>query len=334
HMLCSLSGPRYLPSRLVEVQPQDSGLHLKLVRGENLNPDAKYTALSYCWGNDSEVLLAKALKTENLESYETEIPWETLPQTLQDAAVTTHRLGMHFVWVDSLCIIQDDDNDKVKEIAQMAQVYSHATLTIMVNRAARASDGFLHQRSPPLGTSNLLFRSPDGTEGWVSLYFKHEFWHEEKSKLDKRGWAMQEHLLSRRTLEIGTYMTEWSCRTERGLPSHSDGWSNDRLTRGFGSPFQNARRRWSADDVLDTWEMVVKAYCDRSLSLPTDKILAISGIAERFASSTPGIGRYAAGLWEEGLPTSLMWQTWDPSPSRPTEYQGPSWSWTAIRSRI
>lgn len=172
HAICSLPTPLpgtpRLPSRLVEVQVNNSIFDLKLVCGKKLGPETEYIFLSYCWGGAVQA----ALNKKRLELYKSRIPWEDLPKTLQDAAVATHRLGIRFLWVDSSYIIQDDDGDKAKEIGQMTQVFSRSILTIIARRARDAVQGFLHKRETPAITSVLPSRSPDSTSmGWATLYF-------------------------------------------------------------------------------------------------------------------------------------------------------------------
>ncbi|KAK2775048.1 HET domain-containing protein [Colletotrichum kahawae] len=318
------------------------------------------------------------LTTANLADYEEEIPWNDLPATLKDAAVATNLLGMRYLWIDSLCIIQDDATDKIREIGQMNKVYTHATLTIKARRGDKATDGFLHPRSLPSGTSMLQYEDGRGQRGWVTLTFKSTLKSEESTALDTRGWVMQEYVLSRRLVVFGTWSTEWSCRKERRV--HSDGWIFSDFTSG--NPFQR-NDRWELSDVLAesaeaqlrekinrldaalffsanptsqiykpcerdlirTWYDLVTAYSARSLSVTTDRILAISGLAEVFAPTVyrssirharqPQPDRYVAGLWESELPNSLLWQRASKiSTPRPNEYPGPSWSWVAIDGAI
>lgn len=390
HTICSSPEPAWIPSRLIEVKKVGGEPQIHLVQREHLDDNPEYTALSYRWGDSGKVAPSKqnqeltktleeiALSTKNQESYWKEIPWKHLPKTLQDAAVTTHELGIRFLWIDSLCIIQDDKIDKAKEIGQMTQVYAHATLTIMPRRANSARDPFLNERSAPSGSARFPFKGEDGQETELTLYDAKAIAEKDSTvELDRRGWCFQEHLLSRRILEIGTWVTEWSCRRDRGSPSNADGWcrttpsemhpkaldwtqasretDEDRstLARTQGSQTTaslsdyimflstkpvDGHPRPPSQSILNYWWNIVSAYTMRSLSVQTDRPLAISGIAERFASLITG-GRYVAGLWVQDLSRSLLWAPERQSPHdrrclRATEYQGPSWSWTAINRPV
>jgi hypothetical protein len=227
HTRCFLSEKKFLPSRLIEIEQSDSGLQLRLVRSQDIDPEhhggINYTTLSYCWGGNQPAKLI----AQSLASYEQQIPWAIIPKTLQDAATTTNLLGIRYVWIDSLCIIQDDDDDKSREISQMAMVYSHSTLTIMARRGDKATDGFLHERSFPFGTTQFMFRSTESRRrGLVTLTFKSAIESENDMALNTRGWVMQEYLLSTRIVKFGDWNTEWSCRTVQDI--NDGGWPDGR----------------------------------------------------------------------------------------------------------
>ncbi|CAG5188642.1 uncharacterized protein ALTATR162_LOCUS12001 [Alternaria atra] len=206
HKICSLSEDAFVPTRVIKIIASEQGLHLRLIRGKDIeeHDTSGFMALSYCWGGDQP----KQLMRNNLDSYKTDIPWKTLPKTLQDAATTAQALGFHYVWVDSMCIIQDSEEDKAVEISQMTQVYAHARLTVMARRGGRVTDGFLHSRALPSGTSSIKLQTNDGQTQRIILTFRAALEEEENLALNTRGWTMQEHILSRHLLIIGTWVTE------------------------------------------------------------------------------------------------------------------------------
>ncbi|KAF5568755.1 shikimate dehydrogenase [Fusarium napiforme] len=356
HTICSRPSPKFVPTRLLEIVRfgDDQKPFVRLVDGKSLSQDTDYTALSYCWGGD----LKNSLKESNKASYGTEIPWDDIPKTIQDAILTSYKLGIAFIWVDSLCIIQDSKQaDKEIEIGQMTQVYTHAALTIAARRAPDAHTGFLHPRSLPSGTTIVDFRGDDGISRRCTLTFEEAAKDEDETFLDTRDWTLQEYLLSRRLLIIGSWTTTWSCRKER--KGNSDGW---RLGRQQGDPFQYDST-WSssrntvlegtqrldaiaffgthpncdyprpADHLIKwEWDGLVQLYTGRNLTNKTDRILAISGLAQIF-SSVRG-GEYAAGLWVKDMPETLLWENRSKVLHPRPNYQGPSWSWTAINGSI
>ncbi|KAF5598576.1 shikimate dehydrogenase [Fusarium pseudocircinatum] len=354
--ICSKPSPKFLPNRLIEIVRIDNGQKpcVRLVEGSSLNADTEYTALSYCWGGD----LKNCLKEGNKDSYSTEVPWKHIPRTIQDAILTSQKLGIGFIWVDSLCIIQDSKTaDKEIEIGQMNQVYTHAALTIVARRAPDADAGFLHPRSVPSGTTIVDFRDDNGETRRGTLTFKAAERYEDQNILDTRGWTLQEYVLSRRLLIIGSWTTTWSCRKER--KENCDGWS---LDRDLGDPFQNDATWASGDnteftgahrldaiaffgthpdyhqprpeDRLIKWEWyeLVELYTRRNLTKKTDRILAISGLAQIFSPMRGG--EYAAGLWVKDMPETLLWENSSAALYPRPRDQGPSWSWTAINGIV
>jgi hypothetical protein len=123
----------------------------------------RYIALSYCWGTT----LAYKTTTENRESHMQSIDVARLPQTLQDAIYMTRYLGLRYIWMDCLCILQDDKADWEREAASMADVYANAWLTIAAARAADSSEGFLGPRQ----TKPMDRISIEDDDGCFELYF-------------------------------------------------------------------------------------------------------------------------------------------------------------------
>lgn len=375
HKICSISERRFLPSRLIELTPSACEIRLRLVRSKSMGmydyDTATYSALSYCWGPGDQ---AGKLTAANLLSYKKAIPWQSLPKTLKDAATATHLLGMRYVWIDSLCIMQGDTDvdkaDKEKEISKMDKVYCHATFTIMARRGDKATDGFLHDRTPPSGTCLLPFQVNNEQHGWVTVTFLSAVEDEDNTALDTRGWITQEYVLSRRLIVFGTWYTEWSCRKERKV--HRDGWRHlshpseeedpFHYYAGWdksGSPIGSAEAQsiekshltdaimfFSANPeyqhrkpedhlVVKTWGSLVDAYTRRKLSHKEDRILAISGMAARFASTISESRGYIAGLWECRLPGALLWRRAPKFPPAPPDTsQKPSWSWVSVNTPV
>jgi len=231
----------------------------------------------------------------------------------------------------------------------MNQVYAHSALTIVARRAVNAHSGFLHQRKLPSGTTLVDYLDKDGQMWQCTLTFDSAVDKEDETLLDTRGWTLQEYLLSRRLLIIGTWTTVWSCRKERY--ENSDGWFLERVKGDpfyFDEPWNVAadvaafqdthqldaivlfpahkdypHRRLNDRSVKAAWQTLVSQYTQRSLSVPTDRILAISGLAE-LLSHVRGC-TYAAGLWVQDFPSALAWyhdsKTLSP---RPSVKQGPS----------
>ena len=160
HVKCRPSDQLVLPSRLINVGTNNNS-RVKLVDtgyGE-LQP---YVALSYCWATGQTLTTTR----ENLATHKDEIPFERLPRTIKDAITITRDLGIQFLWVDALCIVQDslDGEDWQRESAKMGSIYGNAYVTIAAEISENCTDGFLNERNraraAPL--QEIPFRLPSG----------------------------------------------------------------------------------------------------------------------------------------------------------------------------
>ena len=130
-----------LPTRVIDVSDAN---RLRLLHTAQ-DSIGKYVALSYCWGKAQPFQTTTLSKSDMTEGF----ALSDLPQTLQDAVIVTRALGIGHLWVDCICIVQDDANDRAHEIAHMTQTYKHATLTISASKADAASNGFLKDGANP-----------------------------------------------------------------------------------------------------------------------------------------------------------------------------------------
>ncbi|KAK0610743.1 heterokaryon incompatibility protein-domain-containing protein [Immersiella caudata] len=186
----------YMPKRVLEVHGAPLTLRARLV---NNAPPASYAALSYCWGGDQ---MAKSIKSR-VHKYKKDIPLDKLPRTIYDALVVTRGIGLCYLWVDAMCIIQDDGDDMAEQMGQMFAVYRGAYVTISAATAATSNEGFLHPRTSfkPLilsaclssNTFGPVLASP-GPRTSLRRSTVPEY------PLFTRSWTYQEHQLSTRLL--------------------------------------------------------------------------------------------------------------------------------------
>jgi hypothetical protein len=345
HIECPKPEPSAgMPTRVIEIFEHDGELQTRLYHPA-VGESQFYIALSYCWGGHQLVTTT----TENKAAFAESISIQTLPKTIQDAINTAWELGIHYLWVDSLCIIQNDADDMAREIAKMPQVYGQAICTIMASRASSAQEGFLHDRIAtelPHLTCELPYRCPDNQLGSIILLSQDkEFVHE---PLDDRGWTLQEYLLSTRILDFGTRQTRWICPSTKNKPGYTDGWRQepDRNNQRPGSltikdesfkqgDLKSKAQQLGYESVIEEWRNVLESYAARKLTVPTDRILAMSGIADRYGAMFQD--NYLAGLWKFAFPFELLWMrkaSQRPVPRSTKEYQAPSWSWAAITQGI
>ncbi|KAF2786560.1 HET-domain-containing protein [Melanomma pulvis-pyrius CBS 109.77] len=306
----------WMPARVLAIS-RDNGsprLSLRPTAGCSIEP---YAALSYCWGGSQQVQTT----TENISQHELAIDLSRLPKTLQDAVAVADSCGIKYLWVDALCITQDDAVDKAMEIANMGHVYANATVVISASRAKTAAEGFLGPRAP-MGTDTpqLLFRLPFHTKGRSlgdMILIPHV--PTPKEPIDERAWTLQERLLANRCLEFGPVQTRWSCsyyasRTLGTLPP-VDG----------NSPHQVYRR---------LWHRIVEMQSRRLVGSEKDRLGSLAGIALRFGGLLNE--DYVCGIWKHSLSSDLLWSAERGTvvAVKPIMYIAPSWSWAAINAGI
>jgi hypothetical protein len=184
------------PSRLVYIRKMHEQYALTLHTNVDI-VSIDYIALSYCWGGEQLYMTTK----ESFEGRKDSIVHDSLPKTLQDAIKVTSELGYSFIWIDSLCIIQDCPADKAREIARMPSIYNNAILTIAAATAASTVEGFLHKRS----TSNPIINNVQFEDEYLQVHrggmVELNQYKCEILPLDSRAWALQEALLSVHVLE-------------------------------------------------------------------------------------------------------------------------------------
>ena len=168
----------------------------------------KYIALSHCWGTNQEQLPLRTTK-DKLEDYKQHIEFSELPRTFQDAVTVAREIGVQYLWIDSLCIIQDDSGDWEKESQKMEQVFSSAYCTISATSAKNSHEGFL--TFPVKEAVTIL----DGENSQFAVYaciagksFKQAV---DEGLLNTRGWVLQERALSRRTIHFTGSQIFWEC---------------------------------------------------------------------------------------------------------------------------
>ncbi|KAI0655260.1 heterokaryon incompatibility protein-domain-containing protein [Cubamyces menziesii] len=325
---------RHTPTRLIDCTDLERP-RIILTKG---SPHT-YVALSYVWGGEQPHRTTEA----NLSSYMAGINPSNLPQTIRDAIYVTHKLGVGYLWIDSLCIIQDSPQDKHRELASMCDVYRRAYLTIDAASAERASDGFLQDRpplEPPMLT--LPFICPGGPANAVAEVGKLHIPGSKYNMLPtmdrlnlttrQRAWCLQEKLLSTRCLVFTKDTVRLGCQTitqNIGGAYHDDADEVPRLPDSVFDPAGQRIERYSDEwmEIRRRWHAVVRDYASRELSYPSDKLVACAALAEMFATALGST--YVAGSWNDDfLLLDLLWHCKLALPS-PAGYRAPSWSWAS-----
>jgi hypothetical protein len=281
------------------------------------------------------------LTTATMAAMKQGLPLKDFPKALRDAAFVTKKLGMKYLWVDALCIVQDDKNDMTQELKSMAQTYHNASLTISAASAIGSREGFLHSRK--LQKSRyprflLPYRAWDGALGSPGsvVVGEHKMYDAQKEPINQRAWTLQERLLSRRVVIYGTHQLLWQCQHNQQMAGGANGWygvGTQRLDPSFFNPGMPIKPK----EFEYTWIDTVIDYSHRKASVEADKLTALAAIASTFQQNSVG-NQYLAGLWKRDLCHYLLWML-DPSlgqtlQPRPSTYVAPSWSWASINGVV
>ncbi|KAI1412156.1 HET-domain-containing protein [Hypoxylon sp. FL1857] len=329
--------PPSLPSILLAV----GNKHTHLVDAADQLRE-RYVALSYCWGPEEQKTL---LKKENKQQLFDDIPFENLDATVQDAVTVTRSLGFQYLWIDALCIVQDDKEAKAREITRMHEVYRNATVTLIPSRAAGVREGFLSKRESAGSTwPHCIFQFPyvDGDStvpGRTVILAGNDFPAHQNDPWAERAWTLQEGLMSGRYVKFGAIQTTWSCHHAKVQYRDNDGWvpihntyrttkplllnKASKIIKQFTSHGQIAHK-----DAWSTWDEILEDFSRRHITYQSDRLPAISSIAREFAKGLKDT--YICGLWKSRLHHDLLWRRTSTSKAiKPQFNVRPSWSWAA-----
>jgi hypothetical protein len=261
------------------------------------------------------------LLKKNLSALSTTIPPQQLPRTFADAIEITRKLGVDYVWIDSLCIIQDDEDDWRREMVLVEHIYGGSYLNIAASSATSVHGGCwvgsygvcsAFRTKVRVGDDELVREIRDDE------CYDRAVWG---SHLATRAWALQEKLLPPRTLHLGDRGAFWECRLQIANEHLPDGFTQ-RLGSGL------LRKMGKKEHLQQWWAEVVRLFTNADLTFARDKLPALSGIARRVHSRKGG--QYLAGLWrDERIEAQLCWRV-EGSGVRPTTWRAPSWSWASI----
>jgi hypothetical protein len=272
--------------------------------------DIVYAALSYCWGSNGVPLQTTS---ENESRHRSRIPHRELPRTFQDAVQIAQTLGIGYLWIDSLCIRQDDPAEWEQEATRMDQVYMGATLTIAASDGGSASAGVFPRHCAPLhkassSRAHLAITSDDGS-GPPLLVQVHDMGLQGSDRpnealpiLQTRGWTLLESTLSRRVVHCYRSELYWrcnqGCQNESGLivpASRQMSWNIPALDVD-DKPLEWLRLLW-----LD----LMANYSQRNFTYPKDRLIAFAGLASRFRAATGDSP--CIGMWKGNLHQGLGW---------------------------
>lgn len=354
-----------LPTRCVEVTKE--GSFLRDTDGKR----GSYITLSHRWNDQSVACKTtttnydERISGQNLDSLE-------LSKNFLDAISVTRALDVRYIWIDSLCIIQDGD-DFSNEMWRMGKYYQHSLFTIgaINGKSNRNSDGFLELgRTAPIDRIiRLPYREEGVQRGCIYVYRRkrNSDWQYiqdvDQSVLLSRGWVFQEWRLSRRIIYFSPHETFMECESRRPVSICNDEVRNSQERNEISDAGYNLNKlfwtgmkyKFKAElkvdlgSVLDSWYWCCIAYSSSSLTKKSDVLAAISGIAGEYAvlldkkvldkkgKSTLTVPSYLSGLWREDIHHGLLWMGRDAAPTCFCKCKtggAPSWSWMSFGSMV
>lgn len=290
------------------------------------------------------------LESSNLESFMQRIPMETLSQTFIDSIEFTRSLGVRYIWIDSICILQDSLEDWQAEALQMDKVYRNCICNIAATGSSDFGGGLFQNRDEAWVTPEKVQIQYNGHDR-VYLTSLRNLWGKwvSRGSLNRRGWVFQERLLSPRTLHFSSQLF-WECRTIQACETFPEGMPEDErdYTDLEGASYPISQKDWlEPSKSADYWYSLVEIYGRCSITKPEDRLIAIAGVAKSWQPLLDDV--YLAGLWKKDLPWNLAWSLTNvegklsvPSKCRCTKTSlglmvkfthmiaGPSWSWASL----
>lgn len=322
--------------RILEIQDT----HLKLVPAK---PGHRYACLSHCWGKAQSVV--KTTRA-TLEVYCTSgVSLADLPKTFRDAVRICCKLNISCIWIDSLCIVQDDSNDWFDQAGRMASIFDNAYLTIAASKAKDSRSGcfgkvdrvhrglplpgfdkvFIRRTVPlPLHTGWRAAKDPDPTEEDNKSLKR--YW-----PLLTRAWVFQEILLSKRVIHYGVNEVIWQC----GSKIQHQGTIIPRYVVHPTSVLPKMLRSNDDSVIVDhvlSWHDMVSDYCKRELTFSKDRLPALAAVA-RYMSGLRQNDAYLAGLWHHTLIYDLTWSV-VPCHNMRSRLDIPTWSWAKCSTPV
>jgi hypothetical protein len=340
--------------RLSVVYTDADQIKLKSAREEGEEEEQRvrqYVALSHRWGSCQHFTSTAATIDRMVCGFSV----DELPATFRDAVHVVTLLGFSYLWIDALCILQDDKEDWERESKTMGDVFGHARFTIAVHCASDDSEGFLAKSTAKRPTVDVkcskdtTFRicRPANLEADVT-----------NSQLGKRGWVLQERFMASETI----HFTEGQIYFETTGDTVCEDGHLDVLTSNFTSVYPtgvdrprlfspSAAPRLREFFGLNTdsngrptdvhrkqvgtpleWLDLVEMYSNCELTQESDKLMAIAGMAQKIYLKTETA--YCAGIWRDRLSQGLLWLPEMTPLSPPACPRAPSWSWAAYDGPI
>lgn len=328
-----------LPSRVVDVGMPNERIDCRIVPGRGQS--ARYVAFSHCWGGPISVLL----KVETLDAFQIRLPDESLPLNFRDAITVTRNLGIRYIWIDSLYIVQDSKADWEAASKKMATIHRNSTITLASSASRHSQEGFLRAHRHDNASTARIPLSLLPTSQSLN-YFEVKPLDVEveilasldlSGPLSSRAWTFQESAMSSRMLYYGHRQIYWRCSAGfqcvediphgRGHPEflYAAGSAVLCHTRDdfrTGSVGTNTPTDLESEAIFEDYYRMVQDYSGRKLTFDSDKLPAFSGLAICIQPAVKS--QYLAGLWLCDVPRGLFWAREFIACQHISQYRAPS----------
>ena len=312
HWQCNFRHERFTPSRLVSTDENC----MRLILRDELQSTPEYATLSHCWAQMKIVTLS----THSFDAFRKRIPEQALSQTFKDAIVTARELGLLYIWIDSLCILQDDSSDWLREAAGMSSVYGGSSLNIAASGAPDGSFGCFLRPKHSL-QCQIHVETSGGAVRYRCIPQNMYYYSLANMPLMKRGWTLQERLLPCRTVHFTSTQVFWECYQKVACETFPEEFPLPLVYTGIYLQKQPVSR--------SMWSWIVERYTSSELTYAADKLIAISGLAREIQMQTRD--QYVAGMWRKDLEYQLCWYNLvGQECKRVVPYRAPTWSWASL----
>lgn len=325
----------YSPKRLVELLLDEHGsLSMWRLVYADMIGTVPYFTLSHCWGSSQPLRLTK----DNIPSLSKPSPLTGLPETYRHALAIVNSLGYKYLWIDSLCIIQDDEKDWKAESSLMGLTYNHAVCNIAAAWATGGGDGCFSTRDPTTVCPTFItlgFEVDDSSTFQISCGSNFPYYNDiTQAPLNRRAWVVQERYLARRQLSSAKRQFYWECHELSASEEFPYGHpvkkpkTSDVVLKPKEVPLKPSLYSARGAHTRLGWAELVELYSGCQLTRASDKLVALSGLANQLENNVGDI--YISGLWTRDLCQQLCWKPHFTSSLPLTTTQGriaPTWSW-------
>ena len=359
----------FVPTRLIQLKTAAGSVPaFRVVHANKVKAGTRYATLSHCFdANDDGLQLTES----TLAQLCTLQPLSLLPLTVRDALAVVARLGLSYLWVDRLCVVQDSPPDQRDETSKSRQVFRNAYISIAASGTTSTFSGLFSKRDPAL-VSPTVFNFPIDAAGATIPYqsslevpcaWRRAF---QDDPIFRSARALQERLLAPRVVHFGRKMVFWECHGAgcaeihplgvdeaalAGITTRFWGPEGDKEDREDSGEMRRRNKPWKtlldAPDcriqhdpvrqVFADWFVILAMHSRCVLTSPGERLLALAGVARDMKSLLQERGcdntGYLAGMWKAMLPAGLLWNALG-SGSRPAAYRAPTWSWAAMDGSV